>query len=398
MRGLVVRRLICLASVIAAAVLIGYRGGSASFLLFWTVVLIPVTALWYRHMIKTRFLVAFRTAEHTILRGESTTAVLTLTNNSPVPITDIRLRLTDGKVRFLEGAEEIRCFLLPGEMKQMELTLRCLHCGETSAGAEEIRVRDLFGLTERRFGAVSRIHVMPRTEHLTDLVIAPVRQLERRSQSRSYYGDTIPDGQLRPYVSGEDVRRIHWKASQLQGRPILRNLVPEPKTEVVLLPDSRSCLPEGSARWLAEDSIIEGTLAVADYFLRSNIATRVVAGEDRVVNVYTSAHYLTLYELCARDLFTGEQRPDALMERDMVSRNPGSSYIVLTWDVDDRLIRTCSLCMDAGAEVTLLYIGEDSSVHSLAAAERRLAFHQVTSARDVFAVLSGMRGKEGGAE
>ena len=160
MRGLVVRRLLCLASVIAAAVLIGYRGGSASFLLFWTVVLIPVTALWYRHMIKTRFLVAFRTAEHTILRGESTTAVLTLTNNSPVPITDIRLRLTDGKVRFLEGAEEIRCFLLPGEMKQMELTLRCLHCGETSAGAEEIRVRDLFGLTERRFSAVSRIHAV----------------------------------------------------------------------------------------------------------------------------------------------------------------------------------------------------------------------------------------------
>ena len=56
-------------------------------------------------------------------------------------------------------------------------------------------------------------------------------------------------------------------------------------------------------------------------------------------------------QLCCweHDLFTGEQRPDALMERDMVSRNPGSRYIVLTWDVDDRLIRTCSLCMDAGA-------------------------------------------------
>lgn len=398
MKGLIIRRLLCLASVIAAAVLIGYRGGNASFLLFWTVVLIPVAALWYRHIIRTRFLVAFRAAEHTVLRGESTTAVLTLTNNSPVPITDIRLRLTDGKVRFTEGAEEIRCFLLPGEMKRLELTINCLHCGETLAGAEEIRVRDLFGLTESRFTAVSKLHVMPRTEHLSDLVIAPVRQIERRNRSRSYYGDTIPDGQLRPYAQGEDVRRIHWKASQLQGRPILRNLVPEPKTEVVLLPDSRSCLPEGSARWLAEDSIIEGTLAIADYFLRGNIATRVVADETRVVNVYTPAHYLTLYELCARDLFSGEQRPDTLMERDMVSRNPGSSYVVLTWDVDDRLIRTCSLCMDAGAEVTLLYIGEDSAVRSFAAAERRLMFHQVTSARDIFEVLSGMRAKEGGAE
>lgn len=398
MRGLIVRRLLSLASVIAAAVLIGYRGGTASFLLFWTAVLIPVIALLYRRKIKSRFLVAFRVADHTVLRGESTTAVLTLTNNSIFPMTDIRLRLSEGKVRFSGGEEHLSCALLPGEMKQLELTLSCLHCGETAAGAEEILVRDIFGLTESRFAAVGKINVLPRTEHLSDLVIAPVRQIERQNLSRSYYGDTIPDGQLRPYISGEDVRRIHWKASQLQGRPILRNLIPEPKTEVVLLPDSRSGLPEGRERWLAEDSIIEGTLAIADYFLRGNIATRVVAGAERVVNVYNPSHYLTLYDLCARDFFTGTQRPDELMERDMMSRTAGRSYIILTWELDDRLLHTCRLCMDAGAEVTVVYVGEDADARSMAAAERRLAFYQVTSARDIFAVLTGSRTKEGGGE
>ena len=398
MRGLVVRRILCLASVIAAAVLIGYRGGNAAFLLFWTVVLIPVIALVYRHVLKTRLLVAFRVADHTVLRGESTTAVLTLTNNSPLPIIDIRLRLSDGKVHFAESEKFASCMLLPWEMKQIELTISCLHCGETVAGAEEIRVRDIFGLTERRFSAVGKINVLPRTEHLSDLVIAPVRQIERQNRSRSYYGETIPDGQLRPYVTGEDVRRIHWKASQLQGRPILRNHVPEPKTEVVLLPDNRSGLPDGHSRWLAEDSIVEGTLAIADYFLRGNIATRVVTGGGRAVNVYAPTHYLNLYDLCARDFFTGEQRPDALMEREMVSRRAGSSYIILTWEMDDRFMQICSLCMDAGAEVTVVYAGEDGDARSLAGADRRLGFHQVTSAHDIFAVLTGVRTKEGGGE
>lgn len=397
-RGLIFRRLLSLAAVIGAAVLIGHRGGSAAFLLFWTAALIPVIALVYRGIIKGRFLVAFRAADHTVLRGESTTCVLTLTNNSILPILYIRLRLTDGKARFSNAEETLFCALMPGEMKQLELSLRCLHCGETVAGAEEILVRDIFGLTESRFSAVGKINVLPRTEHLTELVVAPVQQLERQDRSRSYYGDTLPDGQLRPYIPGEDVRRIHWKASQLQGRPILRNLVPEPKTEVVLLPDGRGGLLEGQARWLAEDSIIEGTLAISDYFLRGNIAVRVVAGENRVVNVFAAAHYLALYSLCSRDFFTGSDRPDHLMELDMARRSANKSYIILTGELDERLIHTCSRCMDAGAEVTVIYAGEDAAARNLAAAERRLAFHQVTSARDIFAVLTGKRAKEGAAQ
>lgn len=398
MRGLIVRRVLSLAAVIASAILIGYRGGSAGYLLFWTAVLIPATALLYRHVIRSRLLVAFRVTDHTVVRGESTTAVLTLTNNSVLPITDVRLRLSEGKVRFSGERNVLACTLLPGEMKRMELTLTCLHCGETAAGAEEICVRDIFGLTESRLTAVGKINVLPRTEHLADLVIAPVRQIERRNLSRSYYGDTIPDGQLRPYVRGEDVRRIHWKVSQLQGRPILRNHIPEPKSEVVLLPDSRSCPAEGKARWLAEDSVIEGTLAMADYFLGGNIAARVIAGTDRTVNVYAPSHYLTLYDLCASHFFTGNERPDHLMERDMASRSAGRSYIILTWELDDRFLQTCSLCMDAGAEVTVVYVGEDPDARSLAAADRRLAFYQVTAARDIFAVLTGARAMEGGSE
>lgn len=397
-RLILLRRLLTFAAVIAVAVLIGHRGGHASFLLFWTVVTIPVMALIYRAVIPSQLLVAFQVTDHTILRGESTTAVLTLTNQSILPITDIRLRLSRGKVYFLDEEEWLTCMLLPGEMKRMELTLRCLHCGETAVGAEEICVGDLFGLTQSRFAAVGKIHVLPRTEHLSDLVVAPVRQLERRNLSRSYYGDTIPDGQLKPYIPGEDVRRIHWKASQLQGRPILRNLIPEPRTEIVLLPDGRDNLLDGPCRWLAEDSIIEGTLAIADYFLRSSIAVRVVAGKERSVNIHALSHYLKLYDLCANDFFSGTDRPDTLMELDMISRSASRSYLLLTWEVDERFIQTCSLCIDAGAEVTVVYVGVDTDIRSLIASDRRIAFYQVTEARDIFAVLSGVRAKEGGAE
>lgn len=398
MRSMIVRRLLCLAALIGAAVLIAYRGGTASFMLFWTALLIPVSAMAYRWIIASRLRAHFAVHNHTVLRGESTTCVLTLTNASIFPIVDIRVRLTSGKVRFLDAEGEQNHSLMPGETKILEYQLACLHCGEAVVGAEQICAGDLFALTERRFSQVRTINILPRTQHLQDLVIAPVRQLDRQNVTRTYFGDTMPDGQLKPYIPGEDVRRIHWKASVLQGRPILRNMVPEPKTEIVLLPDGRSDLPAGKERWLAEDSVIEGTLAIADYFLRSNIISRVIADEKRVVNVFTPSHYLKLYDMCAGGFFIGTERPDRMMELDMTSKAGKRSYIILTWEMDETFIRRCGSCLDVGAEITVVYIGDDPEVRSLAAAERRIAFYQVTGQRDIFAVLSGIKTTEGMVE
>ena len=398
MKHIIIRWLLCLAAFIAAAVLIAYRGGAASYLLFWTVLLIPVSAGAYRWIITERLRAHFAIHDPTVLKGETTTGVLTVTNASVLPIVHIRLKLTEGKVRFLQAEREHRFSLMPGETKIMEYPLVCRHCGEAEVGALEICVGDLFALTQRRFSQLRRIRILPRTQHLQDLIIAPVGNTDRKNVQRSYFGDTVPDGQLKPYLPGEDVRRIHWKASALQGRPIMRNMVPEPKTEIVLLPDGRGTLPEGEARWLAEDSVVEGTLAIADYFLRCNMASRVIADESRVVNVFSPSHYLKLYDLCAGDFFVGSRRPDEMMEQDLASRAGKRSYILLTWEMDETLVRRCGMCLDLGSDVTVVYIGDDAGARKLAGADRRIAFHQVTGQQDIFAVLGGIRTAEDGAQ
>lgn len=389
MRGMRRRRLLCLAALVGSAVLIAWRGGTASYLLFWTALLIPLSAAAYRWVIASQLRTSLSLHQATVLRGERITCTLTLTNASVLPLVDMRLRLTTGQVRCVAAGAEQRCWLLPGETKQLTYQLEALHCGEAAVGAEELRAGDIFGLTEHCLRQVRTVRILPRTLHLPDLAIAPPRQLERRQAARSYFGETMPDGQLKPYLPGEDVRRIHWKASALQGRPILRNVVPEPRAEVVLLPDGRSSLPAGEARWLAADSIIEGTLAVADHYLRRGIVSRVLVDEARAVDVAAPAHYLKLYDMCAGDFFTGSTRPDRMLELDLAAQRGGRSYIILTWELDEAFIRRCGVCLDAGALVTVVCIGGGETARALAAADRRIAFHQVTEQRDILSVLSG---------
>ncbi len=395
MKAITIRRLLCAAAILAGAVLIGYHGGSAAYLLFWAAVLVPLLALLCRAIFRRSLLITLKTETQQVLRGERVPCALELRNRGFLPIPEIRIRLVSGKLRMPtdEDPGEIRCALQPGEFKSISFAPVSLHCGMGTVGAEEIRVRDFFALTELKLSRTEDILVQPRTRHAETLLVAPPQEAERRRRARSYYGDTTPDGQLRAYLPGDDVRRIHWKASAQQRSLIVRQFEPEPKSELVLLPDARAVLPDDPAGWFAADSILEGTLCIADYYLRQEITLRVIPDARRSLTLYSLSDFSHLRQLCSEDFFVGGERPDELLARDMASGGIGP-YILLTTAVDEELLRRLSRCISLGVEVILLCIGVSGASAALARAQTQLPVYFVTPQRDVFTVLSG--GSEGG--
>ena len=394
MKSIVIRRLLCAASVLAAAVLIGLVGGTAAWLLFWASLAVPLFSLAYRIAIGRRFRARLRAEEQSVVHGERIRCALVLVNSGALPVPEIRVRMLSGKIEC--GEAEIVCALSPGEVKELPFELLCRHCGEALIGADSIGVGDIFGLFEKQFRATDTIEVLPRRQQLQALIVAPPQETERRHAVRRHFGERVPDGQLRSYVRGDDVRRIHWKASALQGRLIVRNEVNEPKSEIILLPDARSTLPEGETGWLAEDSIVEGTLCIADYYLRHSVVIRVVPDRKRTVRIRSESDYSRLYRICSERFFSGTERPDELLERSVAENGTACAYILLTWEIDETLLRRVDHCIRLGAEVTVIYVGDSAEAGSMAAAVRRLPFYQVTAQQDIFAVLGGTAG-EGGA-
>ena len=392
-RPLRIQRLLMLLSVAGAAVLIGFRGGTASYLLFWATLLPPLYVLIWRLTAGRRFQAVMRTDAHGALRGEQLGCTLILINNSPLPVPALSIRMSSGRLRFDETGQE-RVSLAPGEVRELRFTLRCLHCGKAEVGAAELRLSDPFGLLERRLSALETLRVDPRMLRLQRLLIAQPTEREQRPGPRMYLGERRPSGELRAYRPGDDVRLVHWKVSALQGRPILRATEPETKDELVLLPDLRGALPADEAGYLAEDSIREGSLALADWFLRRGIPLRVLADERRAVTVCTGQDLLRLRELMSGDCFTGSRRPDEMMELDLTLGRPVRRYILMTWEVDEALLRRTARCIALGVEVTLIRIGGGEEARAQIEAVQRLEFHQVSARRDILAVLSG---GEGGA-
>ncbi|MBO4830952.1 MAG: DUF58 domain-containing protein [Oscillospiraceae bacterium] len=393
-RPIRIRRLLALLAVIGAAVLIVFRGGPASYLLFWATLIPPLYALIWRLTAGRRFSAVMRTDASTALRGERLGCTLRLVNNSILPVPAVSYRMSGGRLRYDE-TEEQRVSLAPGEALDIRFTPRCLHCGKAETGAAEIRLRDPFALTEKRLSALAAVHVEPRQLRLPRLIVAPAEEREHRSGPRVFLGERTPSGELRAYQPGDDVRRVNWKVSALQGRPIIRDTEPDTRNEMVLIPDLRDALPaDEMEEYLAQDSVREGTLALADWFLRLGIPMRVLPDEDREVSVRTGEDLQKLRALMNGDCFTGSRRTDEMLETDIAAGRPVRRYILLTWEADEALLRRVARCIGLGAEITLISIGGGKDLRSQAETVQRLEFRQVNARRDILAVLSG---GEGGA-
>lgn len=387
-RKIRLHRLAYLAAFIASAVLIGLQGGAPVYLMFWGLVLMPVCSFVFRKIVRAGVVIRLDVDASTTTRGERLHCSLRVINETFLPIPEVRIHMHDGKVQFPLEEQEIVCSLAPGEERVFSFTPLCRHLGAALIGADRIEIPDWFCLTAAAYERTERIHILPRRQHMESVEILPPREKERRQIDRSYFGEQVPDGQWRMYQPGDDIRRMHWKLTARQQRPIMKNLIPEPKNEMVLIPDGRQSLPEGRTGWICEDSIVEGTLAIADYFLRFGIALKVAPDMKRQVSLIESSAYEKLYALMARGYFTGSARPDQVLMQ-MEQTGGANHYIILTWELDEEMIRSISGVISRGASVSLIYIGDDTDIASLAAAERKLSFYQVTSGRDIFAVLKG---------
>lgn len=101
---------------------------------------------------------------------------------------------------------------------------------------------DPFGLlrTTRVLPGRTAVVVLPRTYRLEPL--PPGRGDERESGARPLAtGSTVDEelASLRPYVAGDDVRRIHWRTSARIGEPVVRQFDEPRQRRTTILLDSR---------------------------------------------------------------------------------------------------------------------------------------------------------------
>lgn len=170
--------------------------------------------------------------------GEATTVALLVANGGRrrTPVLQLRDAVGSGRT-----ASVVLSPLSPGERITAVYNLPGKQRGVVGIGPLEVRVSDPFGLAALSVPAapVVELTVWPLVERVMAPALTPGHDHDIGTRS-----DLSPSGDeffaLRPYADGDDLRRVHWRASAKRDDLVVRQDERAGQARVVIVLDTRA--------------------------------------------------------------------------------------------------------------------------------------------------------------
>ncbi len=291
------------------------------------------------------------------VEGEPVEARLELHAGPAVPRLEVLLDLPDGLEHEAPNLQVLR--LSPGERRELELPLRCEHWGAYLVGEVLLRAQDTFGLLvfEQTLDLRRALKVYPRGEGLRQLLRPFETQVFAGNQPPRARGEGIEFADLRPFVPGDRVRRVNWRATARRGEPWVNETHPERNTDVVIFLDTFAEARTGETSTL--DLAVEAAGSLAAHYIREKDRVGLVAFGG-VLNWLTVSSgvaqlYRVLDSLLDAEIFLSYawKNIDLLPVRTLP---PHALVLALTPLLDDRSVRALTDLRSRGFDLAVVEI------------------------------------------
>lgn len=156
-------------------------------------------------------------------------------------------------------------FVVPGigagRMLALGYTLHPRERGGYEVGPLRVRIRDPFGLCQRvqRYEHTNRVVVYPPIEPVGGGLSRGTHQGSETSDTRRLFNAGHEFYALREYVTGDDIRQVHWPSSAHRGKLMVRQLELPWQPEATLLCDTR----RGAHAGIGPEDTLERAVSVA---------------------------------------------------------------------------------------------------------------------------------------
>lgn len=209
------------------------------------------------------------------VEGEEVSAHLELAADSVVPGLELLLVLPDGVESLGENPQ--RRHLDWDDRPEIELPFRCSHWGAYQVGEVLFRVQDRFGLLafEQKLDLEQPLKIYPRGDELEKLLRPLETQTFAGTQTPRSRGEGIEFADLRPFVPGDRVRRVNWRATARRGEPWVNETHPERNADVVIFLDTFAEARLGASGTL--DLAVEAAGSLVAHYIREKDRVGLVA-------------------------------------------------------------------------------------------------------------------------
>ncbi|MQS07343.1 DUF58 domain-containing protein [Streptomyces alkaliphilus] len=239
---------------------------------------LPVLSVLVLHLGRSRVAASRGLTPERVVAGEESRVHLRVENTGRGARTGVLL--LEDRVPYVLGPRPR--FVLdrvePGGHREVSYRVRSDLRGEYPLGPLQLRLTDPFGMVElnRSFSARDVMTVLPPTETLPDVVPGgtgggagtPVRT------TAAFAGDddVIPRG----YRHGDDLRRVHWRATARHGTLMVRREEQPHRERCTVLLDTRDSAWEGSGPGSPFETAVGDAASVVAHLLERGWSVRLI--------------------------------------------------------------------------------------------------------------------------
>ncbi|HZP71779.1 MAG TPA: DUF58 domain-containing protein [Gaiellaceae bacterium] len=206
-------------------------------------------------------------ADERVVEGDLIEARLAVAAATSVARLDVYLRVPEGLEAGGEQGTARAISLRRGETRDLDFELTARLWGAHALGPLYLRARDPLGLVswEGMLARTPSVRVYPKEDTLRRIVHPRDTQVFSGSEVARRKGEGIEFADVRPWTSGDAVKRVNWRATARRGELWVNESHPERNTDVILFVDSFADARQAGAGTL--DLAVRATAALADAYI-----------------------------------------------------------------------------------------------------------------------------------
>ncbi|MDQ2983385.1 MAG: DUF58 domain-containing protein [Actinomycetota bacterium] len=201
-----------------------------------------------------------------VIEGDEVELRLDIYARTSAPRVELRVDLP-AELQVAEGENPVSMSLAGDNERELKLRIRCARWGAWRVGPIHLRLRDSLGLVawDQTIDWHEPLRVYPRPEALRELLRPRETQVFAGNQVSREKGEGFEFADLRPFQTGDRLRRINWRASARRNELWVNEYHAERNADVVLFLDTFAEARRGATGTL--DQAVRAAAALAGRYL-----------------------------------------------------------------------------------------------------------------------------------
>lgn len=261
--------------LVASGVLNRIKPGYTSSISFYIILFTPLVSLVHVAFSYFIFKLTHTVSQRHVAKGDVIEYKIKLINPSAILLAPFALHFIASEKLFKEAKEESHKQIIVAERSRVIIRkqLKCAYRGNYYIGVDKVIIQDYFKFFKFNYTEIEqhKILVYPKLRELKSNLLRNVINesnesiVSNTSQNQSVFTD------VRSYVPGDSLNRIHWKLSAKAGEFMTKDYSGQMTNKTKVFLDTFSLDLDDEDKIVYEDYMVEGCVSIMHFLLENRI-------------------------------------------------------------------------------------------------------------------------------